>query len=338
MPRKSRIDTPGALHHIMSRGIERSNIFQDNTDRNYFLDRLGGIIRETSTACFAWALLPNHFHLLLKTGKSPISAVMGRLLTGHAVSYNRRHRRHGHLFQNRYKSILCEEDPYFLQLVRYIHLNPIRANISDIRGLDRYPFSGHSAITGKVKRPWQDVEWVLKLFDGRPAFARRKYKTFIKEGLSQGKRDDLTGGGLIRSAGGWAALEAKRKAKIFQKSDERILGSGEFVEDVLSEAEEKMERKYALLTEGYDLERIAEKVSCLMGLKPSEPWLPGKDPKRVAARSLLCYWAVRELGISMAELSRRLRLSLSGVSLSVKRGENIAREKGYQLTVEKLEK
>ena len=98
MPRKSRIDTPGALHHIMSRGIERSNIFQDNTDRNYFLDRLGGIIRETSTACFAWALLPNHFHLLLKTGKAPISTVMGRLLTGHAVSYNRRHRRHGHLF------------------------------------------------------------------------------------------------------------------------------------------------------------------------------------------------------------------------------------------------
>jgi REP element-mobilizing transposase RayT len=108
MPRKSRIDAPGALHHIIARGIDRKTIFRDDSDRDNFLERLGNILSETQTACFAWTLIPNHFHLLLRTGTTVISTVMRRLLTGYAVSYNFRHRRHGHLFQNRYKSILCQ--------------------------------------------------------------------------------------------------------------------------------------------------------------------------------------------------------------------------------------
>jgi putative transposase len=95
------------MHHIIARGIERCKIFRDDTDRNNFLDRLGGIVKDTDTSCFAWALIPNHFHLLLRTGRTPIATVMRRLLTGYAVSHNRRHRRHSHLFQNRYKSLSC---------------------------------------------------------------------------------------------------------------------------------------------------------------------------------------------------------------------------------------
>jgi len=110
MPRKARIDAPGALHHIMVRGIERRNIFDDDIDRINFLDRLGKVLSETDTQCFSWALIPNHFHLLLRTGACPISTVMRRLLTGHAMNYNRRHRRNGQLFQNRYKSILRLRD------------------------------------------------------------------------------------------------------------------------------------------------------------------------------------------------------------------------------------
>ena len=101
MPRKARIDAPGALHHIICRGIERGDIFTDNADRNNFVERLGNIHSETKTPCFAWALIPNHFHLLLRTANVPIATVMKRLLTGYAVSFNRRHRRSGHLFQNR---------------------------------------------------------------------------------------------------------------------------------------------------------------------------------------------------------------------------------------------
>lgn len=332
MPRKSRIDAPGALHHIVARGIERCKIFRDDTDRNNFLDRLGRIIRETKTSCFGWALIPNHFHLLLRTGAVPIATVMRRLLTGYAVSHNRRHRRSGHLFQNRYKSILCQEDAYLLELVRYIHLNPIRAGIvKDLNALNKYPFSGHSAIMGKVKRQWQDIEWVLKLYDDRLWMGRRRYRAFVEKGISQGRRSDLMGGGLIRSSGGWAGVKAKRKAKVFEKSDERILGDGDFVEEVLAAAQEEMDKRYRLAAQGYDLDTIASKVCDMMDLEASSLWAPGKERKRVEARSVLCYWAVRDLGTNLAELSRRLKLSLSGVSLSVKRGERIVQQRGYRL-------
>ena len=117
------------MHHIICRGIERRRIFYDHADRDDFIKRLSTILSDTSTPCYAWALIPNHFHLFLRTGAAPIATVMRRLLTGYAVSFNRRHRRHGHVFQNRYKSILCQEDPYLLELVRYIHLNPLRASV-----------------------------------------------------------------------------------------------------------------------------------------------------------------------------------------------------------------
>ena len=132
MPRKAGIDAAGALHHIIVRGIERRKIFYDDADRDAFVTRLGQVLIETHTDCFAWALIPNHVHLLLRTGLTPIATVMRRLLTGYAVQFNRRHRRHGHIFQNRYKSILCQEDPYLKELVRYIHLNPLRAGLSRI--------------------------------------------------------------------------------------------------------------------------------------------------------------------------------------------------------------
>ena len=104
MPRKARIDAPGALHHIICRGIEKTEIFYDDADRDSFVERLGRVISETQTPCYAWVLIPNHFHLLLKTGNVPITTVMQKLLTGYAVTFNRRHRRVGHLFQNRFKS------------------------------------------------------------------------------------------------------------------------------------------------------------------------------------------------------------------------------------------
>ena len=129
MPRKARIDAPGALHHIIIRGIERKAIFKDNADRANFVERLSRIILETETGCYGWVLMTNHVHLLLKTGLAPIATVMRRLLTGYAVSFNRRHRRHGQLFQNRYTSFSCEEEVYLKELLRYIHLNPLRAKI-----------------------------------------------------------------------------------------------------------------------------------------------------------------------------------------------------------------
>jgi len=138
----------------MARGIERRKLFRDDKDREYFLERLAIILEETQTQCYAWALIPNHFHILLRTGPTPLSKVMRRLMTGYAVTFNLRHRRSGYLFQNRYKSVVCEEDPYLLELIRYIHLNPLRAKlVKDLKELDKYPWTGHSAILGRRKNP-----------------------------------------------------------------------------------------------------------------------------------------------------------------------------------------
>jgi hypothetical protein len=257
---------------------------------------------------------------------------MRRLLTGYAVTFNRRHRRHGHLFQNRYKSILCQEEVYLKELVRYVHLNPLRAKIvSDLDQLDTYAFCGHSALMDKVKRSWQNVNEVLGMFGEKHRQARRRYRSFVEKGIEQGRREDLTGGGLLRSAGGWANLKALREAKIFYKSDERILGDSDFVENVLAVADERMERKYALQAAGLNLDGLADIVAGITGVKPSRIFSPGKDRSRVRARSLLCFWANRELGISLAELSRRTRISQSSISLSVQRGEQIVEKEGYSL-------
>jgi putative transposase len=290
MPRKSRIDAAGAIHHAMVRGIERGAVFRDNTDRDNFLERLGGILRDAKAICYAWALIPNHFHLLLRTGPVAISTIMRRLLTGYALWYNRRHHRNGHLFQNRFKSILCQEDLYLLELVRYIHLNPIRARlVKDLDELGRYPFCGHSVIMGKIKRPWQDTEGVLGMFGENLRAARRAYRLFVEKGITEGRRRDLTGGGLLRSAGGWEGVKALREEKVYQRNDERILGDGDFVGRVLASAEEAMEKRYALRSRGVNLAYIASRVSRVLGVKPEEVWAEGKYRRIVEARSLLCY-------------------------------------------------
>jgi putative transposase len=332
MPRKARIDSPGAIHHIICRGIERREIFRDDADRDSFVERLGKVILETQTPCYGWSLIPNHFHLLLKTGNVPITTVMRKLLTGYAVTFNRRHRRIGHLFQNRYKSILCQEDPYLLELVRYIHLNPLRAKLfSSMNQLDRYKYCGHSILVGKIKNDWQDANYVLKLFGKRVSSARKHYREFVEKGIAMGRRSDLTGGGLLRSTGGWKALKAFRRLKIHVKGDERILGNSDFVASVLEDQNERLERRYRLQMYGLDVDKVADQVAEIFNLKPEAVLTSGKQPQRVKARSLLCYWVVKELGLSGAYMARRLKISKSAVSRAIVRGEKIAADMKLKL-------
>ena len=149
MPRHARLDFPGAYQHVIARGVGRARIFCDTRDRREFLKRLGKEVKRAGARCYAWALLPNHVHILLRTGNKPLQQVMQRILTGYAVYHNLRHERAGHLFQNRYRSIVCQEDRYFMELVRYIHLNPVRAGVVDgVDDLERYPWMGHCVVMG----------------------------------------------------------------------------------------------------------------------------------------------------------------------------------------------
>jgi hypothetical protein len=228
---------------------------------------------------------------------------------------------------------VCENDPYFLELVRYIHLNPIRAGITeDLGKLDSFPYCGHSFVMGKCTCDWQDVKTVLQTFDTKTRSARQRYREFVAQGIDQGKRTDLIGGGLIRSLGGWEEVKKLQNEQAPMKGDERILGDSDFVHQILAEAEEQIKRQYHLKSLGIDIDMIAERVSEIVGLNVDEVWSAGKHRKIVQARSILCYWAIKELGMSMSSLAGRLNLSVTAVSMSVTRGEQIV-EQGHLVLV-----
>jgi putative transposase len=320
LPRQARLDAPGTLHHVIVRGIEKRQIVDDDKDSKSFVDRMGSLALETDTAIYAWALMGNHAHILLRSGPLGLSKYMKRLLTGYAVFYNRRHGRHGHLFQNRFKSIVVEEDAYFQELVRYIHLNPIRAGIIDsIFKLERYRWCGHSVILGKLKNDWQDMEYVLKWFGKRIGDARKAYRKFVESGVEQGHRSDLIGGGLIRSQGGWAAVKDMLRQGVREKSDERILGSGEFVQQLIQESDIERKRQFSR-KENLELAIRYIKREC----KDEEvdiKALRAGGRRRIVSRlrNRLIQNLVEDFGISLAETGRQLGVSSSAVAKALDR-------------------
>jgi hypothetical protein len=197
--------------------------------------------------------------------------------------------------------------------------------------LDRYRYCGHGVLMGKINKDWQDSRYVLRLFGKRVSSARKRYRGFVEKGVKKGRRPDLTGGGLIRTAGGWAALKTYRRMKIHIKGDERILGDSDFVDSVLKEQNERLERGYRIQMQGYDFDKIVDRVAKRFELKPNELLSNIKQRKRVKARSLLCYWAVNELKLPGAAVARRLKMSNSAVSRAVVRGERIASDMKLEL-------
>lgn len=325
MPRGPRLDAPGVLHHVMARGIERRRIFWDDGDRDDFVVRVAARAEEGAWTVYAWSLMPNHFHLLVRTCDESLSRSMRRLLTGYAGYFNRRHRRSGHVFQNRYKSTVVEEEPYFLELVRYLHLNPVRAHVvRDLEGLDGYPYAGHSALVGRVRRGWQETGEVLARYGSLAREARRRYREFVREGWSLKRRRDLMGGGLVRSAGGWEAVREIRRGREAFVSDERVLGSSGYVEHMLKDVEHREALRWRpgarALTFEILLHRVAEgmRVSA-MGVASS-----GRSRGLSRARSMLAYVWTQELGRSGRELARRLGVSPQAVYVSSQRGRSKA--------------
>jgi REP element-mobilizing transposase RayT len=328
MPRRARLDKAGVLHHIMIRGIDSINIFRINKDRDDFIVRLADIFPQTKTACYAWAFMPNHAHFLVRSGPSGIAYVMRRLLTGYVVSFNHRHHRTGRLFQNRYKSIICQEDIYFKELVRYIHLNPLRAGVvSTLHDLESFPYSGHSNLMGRRIREWQDIDYTLHFFGEGITEAQVAYRDYITAGVSQGRKADLSGGGLIRSYGGWTEVRGQERLQ----SDQRILGDSDFVSQVLTEAEEGMERKTLVKSKGHTFESTLAAIVRLYNLDVEDILSRGRQKTKVEARSLLCYVSIHSLGMTGKELAIRLEMTPSAVGYAAARGQKVAKERNFSL-------
>jgi len=302
----------------MSRGNERHEIFGDKADREDFLKRLKAALNKTGGKCLAWCLMPNHFHLLILRGKRPLAEIMRRLMTGYAVGFNVRYRRSGHLFQNRYKAILCEEDPYLLELTAYIHLNPLRARIvRNLKELKAYPWCGHSALCGGKEDGITDICAVLEYFGSNRQKARLAYEQFVGERLNRYKRGEYSGGGLLRSIGG--LVNVARKADEREMFDDRILGSGAFVESILKETEEGM------FSERMTKEEVLSEVERITGVTKEELLSSSRQSRIGRGRALYCYLRKTSARVNGAVLMKELRISSGAVSYLAYKGREIAK-------------
>jgi REP element-mobilizing transposase RayT len=320
MPRRARLDAPGTLHHVIVRGIEKRRIVNDVADRKNFVKRLGELSTGTKTCIYAWALMTNHAHILLRSSEFGLSGFMRRLLTGYAISYNRRHRRWGYLFQNRYKSIVCDEDAYFRELVRYIHLNPLRAKlVKDLAQLDRYRWSGHGVLMGIITNDWQDSDYVLQYFGKKEGTARKAYRNYVKRASDEGRRPELVGGGLIRSLGGWSAVKAMRRSGDRELSDDRILGRGKFVERVIKEAEAKIKYQLPIKEHHPKIDEYIADLCSRENVSIAELKAGGRRKEVSAVRARIALGLVKRHGVSLAEVARRVGVSTSGISKILKR-------------------
>lgn len=314
MPRSARIDIPDILQHVIVRGIEKRDIFLGDDDRLDFVRRFSALLESTGTECFAWALMTNHFHLLLRPTNIPLARFMRRLLTGYAVTFNLRHKRTGHLFQNRYKSIVCEEEAYLLELVRYIHLNPLRAGLADqLDALDSYPWCGHSVLMGKNELSGQETEEILSRFGKTRAAAIKYYSSFLNDGIAMGRRNNLVGIGLLQTGEPFDG----------EMRDSRVLGIGDFVGQILQQTEKPS------CPQPLSLEQIVERVLTLLEIPQAELLSRKRSMSLANARGIICHIAFLS-GHRGIDIARRLNISGSGVTIAARRGKELI-DKNSQL-------
>ncbi len=258
-------------------------------------------------------MIPNHAHFLLRTERTNLSIFMRRLLTSHAVRFNRRHQRAGHLFQNRYKSLACENDPYLLELVRYIHLNPLRATVvQDMDELDQYPWSGHSVLLGKNRLEGQAVDEVLSLFAPQVISARHLYHQFVRDGMAQGHRADLSGNR--------PKIPPNNQDQNEISPDGRILGSESFREELHTKhgRNEKTPPKISL-------SELLRRLAIYYGVAQEELCQRSQAAAIRHGRDVFCYLATRMLHRPGPEAGEFLHIKRSAVSHAVRRGAEIVK-------------
>jgi len=222
MARKPRLHVPGALYHVILRGNAQQDIFFADNDRAMFYALLQEGVARFGYRVHGFCLMRNHVHLALQVGAAPLSRALQNLAFRYARHVNKTQGRLGHLFQGRYHALLADAESYLLELVRYIHLNPVRARI--VRDPGDYPHSGHLGYLGKKHFAFLTTDWILSRFDDRPGVARRRYVRFVAEGMAEGHRDDF-----------------------YRGADEvRVIGADKFVERALKAAGETDHRPPAL--------------------------------------------------------------------------------------------
>lgn len=296
MARKPRLEIEGGLYHVITRGNDRRDIFHSDEDFARFVSLLGGLKKKLPFYLYAYCLMTNHVHLLIERRTDSLGRIMQRLLTGYTNYYNRRYRRVGHLLQGRYKSILCESDVYLAQLVRYIHLNPVRANMVAVP--EEYPHSSHCRYLGVEPAAFVDVDPVLRKFAARRKVARDRFAQFAAEGIRLGYVEE------------------------FYAPEHDLLGSEEFVDDMIHRVgEPENAKRVPRPTDGrlptqpanLDEDKLLKAFEEVVSIDRSEFFGSNKSARSVAAKETLIV-AGRTLGAGLHTLAKLTGLDPSTVS------------------------
>jgi len=310
MPRKPRLNVPGTVAHVMSRCLKSETLFHDDSDRQVFLDILSRNLTQTGYRCYAWALMTNHFHLVVRSSDRDLWELMKPLNAAFANYHKNRHHRDGPLFRDRYKSILTQDQNYIGELVRYVHLNPVRAGIcKTLAALERYRWTGHHVLMGNGDRCFQDTSAVLKRFGETPDKARKGYREFCVEGLeNKGNGDELVR--LVRKSN--AGIEAGRKANCW------VIGDQAFVRGVLAKADESRLRISRFEKDGGDLAGLAVKISRKFGIEAMDLQRRSRGGKGSEARKEFVRVAVREYGAPSALVAGFCGIGVAAVSAIIR--------------------
>ncbi|MDG5813486.1 transposase [Chitinispirillales bacterium ANBcel5] len=314
MPTTRRIEVPGALAHIMAHSIEQRDLFVDDSDRNDFLQRLKEGLRKTGYKCYAWTLMDNHYHLLVRTNYLPMSKLMRALNGGYAQYYNKRHKRRGYLFQNRFKSVICQDQGYASQLIKYIHLNPLRAGkVRSLEQLESYSWCGHGFLIGKpgsIGESFQDRDECLVRFGKNRLEGVNNYRSYCDDNFCF---DDLKCAGKLPETN-------NLEIKISCKGWPAVIGDSKYVKETLEKYKKNLNRKHRVSDYPYVLKTTMKSVCNTHKIEPYALFRRGRINMVTQARASFCY-LVHELElIPCSVISEYLKISIGSVSRLAKQG------------------
>ena len=324
MPRKKRLSVTGAVHHVMSRGIEGRSIFADTEDRKMFLSLFEGLIGKIGFKCYAWVLMDNHYHIVIRTNDLPLAALFKPLNACYARYFGKRHDRHGYLFQDRFKSIATQDQGYIETLIRYVHLNPLRAGVCrSLEDLDNYPWCGHSMLIGKRVFRFQTVDAILNRFGKTIRDARQNYQLFLKEGLEYSQDDDFI-----------KKLRSSNETKeCIHDPGCWVIGDKEFVKNAISQDEHYRLRLTQYAKQGWNIDDLRNRIEKTMHLKTGDLMKRGRKNNRAEARKIFMWLCNRKVGIPVAEIARYIGISGPAVSRVLDEGEQLAVEKKINIII-----
>lgn len=326
MPTLKRLSLPGHVHHVFTHVAEGRRLFRGERDLVDLLARIEAAATATRVNVYGWVVTPTRLHFLLRNGREPLTLFVSRIVSGYAIATNRRRGQTGSLFAGRYRSVLVEEDRYFMDILGYIHTLPLQEGLVDTpEGLDAYSWSGHAGLLGRRSFPWQDTVYVLKKFSGDLLQGRSLYCKFIRDAVDSGSvRNDLDGGGLLRSA----CLDGLGiSAANVNGHDPRTLGSARFTRSRLQRFEELEDWPEEVRRAKVEaLQQVVQHALKVYDLDMARLLSRSKRSEVSDARGLICYVACFLIGLPYSAPAEALGISASGAYMAARRGRRLAGE------------